>query len=60
MENPAAEIVKVVKLFTTAATPDIQKAAIERYFAPDAGLQHPLCTVKRGTGSRNVILGIYQ
>jgi len=60
MENPRDEIAAAVKLLTTAETPEIQLAAIEKYFAPDAGFNHPICKVKRGPNSRNQILGIYQ
>ena len=60
MQDPSREIVDVVKQFTAAATPDEQKAAIERYFTDDAGFQHPMCSVTPGPNSRSRILGIYQ
>jgi len=60
MENPQEDIATIVKLMTVAETPEIQRATIEKYFAPDAGFNHPLCQVKRGHNSRNKILGIYQ
>jgi len=60
MENPKNEIASVVKLMTASNSPDIQRQAIEKYFASDAGFNHPLCQVERGKNSRNKILGIYQ
>ncbi|KAH8105228.1 hypothetical protein BXZ70DRAFT_887220 [Cristinia sonorae] len=60
MENPEKEITQVVKALTCAETPEGQKAAIEKYYAIDAGFRHPLCTVLSGPNSRNSILGIYQ
>ncbi|TFK51538.1 hypothetical protein OE88DRAFT_1680384 [Heliocybe sulcata] len=60
MENPAEEIKQVIQLLCTAASPDIQKATVERYFCIDAGFRHPLCTVTSGYRSRDEILGIYQ
>jgi hypothetical protein len=60
MEHPSEEIVSVVKLLTAARSPDIQKAAVERYFTSNAGFQHPLCAVESAPNSRQGILGIYQ
>ncbi|KAK0466226.1 uncharacterized protein EV420DRAFT_816800 [Desarmillaria tabescens] len=60
MQHPAHEISSVVSLITTAVAPEIQKAGIQRYFTPDAGLRHPLCAVSPGPGSRERVLGIYQ
>ncbi|THH13713.1 hypothetical protein EW146_g6536 [Bondarzewia mesenterica] len=51
MQNPAREIEGVVKLLTTAASPDIQKSALQR---------HPLVDVPSAPNSRETILGIYQ
>ncbi|KAH9840853.1 uncharacterized protein C8Q71DRAFT_721308 [Rhodofomes roseus] len=45
MENPAAEIEDVILAITASLNPDVQRAAIYRYFAPDASFRHPLCTV---------------
>lgn len=60
MENPYDEIIDVVKSATAATKVAEQRHAILQYFAPDAGLQHPLCTVERGEGSREQILGLFQ
>ncbi|PBL00218.1 hypothetical protein ARMGADRAFT_368641 [Armillaria gallica] len=60
MQRPAHEISAVVSLITTAVTPEIQQAGIQRYFTPDAGFRHPLCAVSPGPGSRERVLGIYQ
>ena len=60
MDDPKNEIAQVVKLVTTAATPELQATAIERFFMSDAGFTHPLCTVPPNPGSRHVIKGIYE
>jgi len=60
MEDPASEIRQVILTVTSAINPDIQKAAIEKYFAPNAELHHPLCVVLAGAHSRDDILGVYQ
>jgi len=60
MDDVNHEIVKAVELITTANTPEVQLAAIHKFFVPDAGFNHPLCYVPRGPGSREQILGIYQ
>jgi len=60
MEHPQEDISTIVKLMAVAEIPEVQRATIEKYFAPDAGLNHPLCQVKRGPNSRNKILGLYQ
>ncbi|KAI0942711.1 hypothetical protein AcW1_003268 [Taiwanofungus camphoratus] len=60
MEDPARDIDAVVKLVAAAATPDIQKAAILRYFAPDASFRHPLCAVSPAPRSRDAVLRIFQ
>ncbi|TFY56034.1 hypothetical protein EVJ58_g7879 [Rhodofomes roseus] len=48
MENPAAEIEDVILAITASLNPDVQRAAIYRYFAPDAelvvvGLESDFC-----------------
>jgi hypothetical protein len=60
MQDPAREIAEVVTILTTAVSPGIQKAAVEKLFASDAGFSHPVCAVKRGLNSRDSVLGIYQ
>jgi len=60
MDDPIVDIPSVVYQLTATNSPDIQKAAIERYFTPDAGFNHFLCRVARAPRSREVILGIYQ
>ncbi|KZT18341.1 hypothetical protein NEOLEDRAFT_1125491 [Neolentinus lepideus HHB14362 ss-1] len=60
MENPAEDIKQVIQLLCSSASPDIQKATVERYFCPDAEFRHPLCRVPSGYKSREEILGIYQ
>ncbi|PFH49149.1 hypothetical protein AMATHDRAFT_131510, partial [Amanita thiersii Skay4041] len=60
MQDPVKEIKAVVLQLTTASSPDQQKLAIYKYFAPNAGFRHPLCQVDPGPLSRESILGIYQ
>ncbi|KAF9467618.1 hypothetical protein BDZ94DRAFT_1248556 [Collybia nuda] len=60
MENPLHEIKSVAALVTAAVSPDIQNAAIRKYFTEDAGLRHPLCSVSPGPLSREDVLGVYQ
>lgn len=38
--------------------PNVQKRTVERYFAEDAGFDHPLCSVRPGRGSREGIYGV--
>ncbi|KZT59187.1 hypothetical protein CALCODRAFT_412589, partial [Calocera cornea HHB12733] len=60
MDDPQHDLPEVVHLLTTAGTPEVQQAAVGKFFAPDAGFNHPLCKVERAPGSREIILGIYQ
>ncbi|KAL5521972.1 hypothetical protein ACEPAF_1828 [Sanghuangporus sanghuang] len=60
MNDPRNEIVSVVKSFCLAKSVSEQRAAINRYFTPDAGFLHPLCSVHPGPGSRDEIAGIYE
>ena len=60
MNDPAKEIVFVVSQLTATDSPDVQKAALERYMTPDVGFRHPVCYVKPGPNSRDQMLGIYQ
>ncbi|KAH9942800.1 hypothetical protein B0H21DRAFT_823926 [Amylocystis lapponica] len=41
MEDPVREIDQVVLLITAAVNPEIQNAAVARYYAPDAAFRHP-------------------
>lgn len=60
MQNPEKEITSVVRQLAAAESPDIQKAAFEKYMAPDVSFQHPVCAVASGANSREELLGIYQ
>ncbi|KAI0804667.1 hypothetical protein BC629DRAFT_1488797 [Irpex lacteus] len=60
MQNPKEEIVEVVSAVTAAVNPEVQKAAVARYYAPDVSFKHPLCEVHPGPGSRDQLLGILQ
>ncbi|KAF8953678.1 hypothetical protein BDZ97DRAFT_1929478 [Flammula alnicola] len=60
MQSPSQEIHAVIELVNSAVSPDIQKAAINRYFTSDAGFRNPWYAVKPGPLSRESILGIYQ
>ncbi|EPS94665.1 hypothetical protein FOMPIDRAFT_1054886 [Fomitopsis schrenkii] len=54
MENPAAEIEDVVLAITASLNPEVQRAAIYKYFAPDASFRHPLCTVPSSSAPTTV------
>ncbi|GJE95990.1 hypothetical protein PsYK624_121830 [Phanerochaete sordida] len=60
MDDPQKDIPDVVNAVTASINADIQKAAVLRYYAPDAAFRHPLCRVWPGPNSRNAILGILQ
>uniref|UniRef100_D8Q780 SigF-like NTF2-like domain-containing protein n=2 Tax=Schizophyllum commune (strain H4-8 / FGSC 9210) TaxID=578458 RepID=D8Q780_SCHCM len=60
MENPAEDIHGVFNALTMAANADVQRAAVNKYFLPNAGFRHPLCRVEPGFLSRDNILGVYQ
>ncbi|KII84817.1 hypothetical protein PLICRDRAFT_179153 [Plicaturopsis crispa FD-325 SS-3] len=60
MQNPSHDIIEVVALLAGAVTPDIQKAAFDKFVLRNAGFRHPLVSVAPGRGSRDTILGIYQ
>ncbi|KAI0077996.1 hypothetical protein K474DRAFT_1771374 [Panus rudis PR-1116 ss-1] len=60
MEDPAKEIEQVILNLTTTASPEVQKATVEKYYDTDAQFRHPLCTVPPGPNSREYILRIYQ
>ncbi|KDR72799.1 hypothetical protein GALMADRAFT_734354 [Galerina marginata CBS 339.88] len=60
MQNPSVEIHAVIKLVHSSISPDIQKAAVNKYFAADAAFRHPLYRVEPGPLSRERLLGIYQ
>ncbi|KAI9066052.1 hypothetical protein FKP32DRAFT_1623201 [Trametes sanguinea] len=60
MENPAEETANVAVLVTAAVNPEIQKAAVLKYYAHDAAFRHPFCVVEPSPGSRAAILSILQ
>ncbi|KAJ3530422.1 hypothetical protein NMY22_g8579 [Coprinellus aureogranulatus] len=60
MENPVKEIPKVFDLIDCVHSPSIQKAAIEKYFLPDAGFKYPVFQVEAGENSRDRIVKLYQ
>ncbi|CAA7266777.1 unnamed protein product [Cyclocybe aegerita] len=59
MEDPARDIYTVVYQLTATDSPDVQKAAVEKYMTPDVSFRHPLCEVKSSASSRDELLGIY-
>ena len=60
MENPPKEIYKVFDLIDCVHSPDVQKAAIEKYFLQDAGFKYPVFQVEAGPRSRDKVLKLYQ
>ena len=60
MNHPETELSGVVKELVLAKTIQPQHKTIETYFAPDAGFNHPLCSIPRGRGSIEKIKGVYE
>lgn len=60
MEHPEAEIERVVQMLLRSASPDVQQAAVRKYFTSNAGLRHPIYNIKPAINSREGILGIFQ
>jgi hypothetical protein len=60
MENPAKDIYKVFNLIDCVHSPDVQKAAVEKYFLQDAGFKYPVFQVEAGSKSRDKVLKLYQ
>jgi hypothetical protein len=60
MQDPAREISAVLSSITSSSSPDIQRAAVTRYFTEDAGFRNPFFFVKPGPLSREEVLGVYQ
>ncbi len=61
MEDPKNEIESVVKGLIESPHAAAQKGVLQRYFAPDASFDHPLCAVRAGPESRDRrLLPIYQ
>ncbi|PIL34451.1 hypothetical protein GSI_03227 [Ganoderma sinense ZZ0214-1] len=56
MEHPEREIARVVHLLTTSTDPEVQKQAVEKYYAPDVQFRHPMCEAN----DRKSLLAIYQ
>ncbi|KAF2088554.1 hypothetical protein K490DRAFT_64602 [Saccharata proteae CBS 121410] len=59
MEDPQRDIIPVIHLLTQSP-PSVQRAAIERYFTPDASFTHPFCRTGSFSGSRFLIRAIYR
>ncbi|OBZ72901.1 hypothetical protein A0H81_06866 [Grifola frondosa] len=60
MDDPAGEIEKVAVLLMAAVNPEIQKAAVLKYYTPDVSFRHPFCTVPSAPNSREALLAILQ
>ncbi|RPD54552.1 hypothetical protein L226DRAFT_261089 [Lentinus tigrinus ALCF2SS1-7] len=60
MEDPAKEIADVALLVTAAVNPEVQKAAVLKYYAADMRFRHPLCAVSHAPHSRDAMLSILQ
>ncbi|KAF8556387.1 hypothetical protein OG21DRAFT_1409237 [Imleria badia] len=56
MQDPKKEISGVIRTLCTTRDANQLQATVEKYFAPDAKLLHPLCKAN----SRNEILGAFQ
>ncbi|KAF8476431.1 hypothetical protein DFH94DRAFT_759205 [Russula ochroleuca] len=60
MENPQVEIERAMQILMRAASPDIQQAAIRKYFTNNAGFRHPMYSVMPAHNSREGIIAILQ
>ncbi|RDX40647.1 hypothetical protein OH76DRAFT_311169 [Lentinus brumalis] len=58
MEDPAREMAEVARLVTGATDPEVQDAAVLKYYAPDMAFRHPLCAVSPAPDSRADLLAI--
>ena len=59
MEGPEKEIVSVV-LDLSCSSPEVQKAAVQKYMTRNVAYRHPLCCVGPGSDSRARVLAMYQ
>jgi len=60
MNDPAKEITSVVLDLCTTDSPDVQMAALEKYFTQDVQFRHPLCFVKAGPNSKKEFIGVFR
>ncbi|KAG6332718.1 hypothetical protein ID866_6372 [Astraeus odoratus] len=60
MENPEHDIPRVLELLTSSKTPTVLRKTIEKFYAPDASLRHPLSVIKHGPNSRDRLVGVYE
>ncbi|KAI0700822.1 hypothetical protein C8T65DRAFT_580020 [Cerioporus squamosus] len=58
MEDPAKEMADVARLVTGALDPNVQDAAVLKYYVPDMAFHHPLCAVLPAPDSRADLLAI--
>ncbi|EFQ89154.1 hypothetical protein PTT_14695 [Pyrenophora teres f. teres 0-1] len=59
MENPVKEIPAVIHLLTQSP-PSLQRAAIDKYFTPDAAFSHPFCRTWSYGESRWLVHATYR
>ncbi|TFK29568.1 hypothetical protein FA15DRAFT_700153 [Coprinopsis marcescibilis] len=60
MENPSQDIHAVFDLIDNPHPPEIQRAAIEKYFLPEAGFRYPVYAIEQGPNSRAKVLAVYR
>jgi len=60
MQNPSQEIHGVVELVNSSISPEVQLAAVNKFFTEDAGFRNPLFVVNPGPLSREKVLGVFQ
>jgi hypothetical protein len=60
MQNPSQEVHGVVELVNSSISPEIQMAAVNKFFTEDAGFRNPLFVVNPGPLSRKKVLGVFQ
>ncbi|CED82504.1 hypothetical protein [Phaffia rhodozyma] len=59
MQDPAEDLPDLIHALTHSSSPTRQQNSIRSVFTPDASFNHPLCRVKSGHNSRDLIIGVY-
>ncbi|PRP77254.1 hypothetical protein PROFUN_13637 [Planoprotostelium fungivorum] len=60
MQNPAAEIEKIINDLTTTPSSEVQKQTVFKYFTDNAAYDHPLVHLAPGKNSRDNLLNFYR
>ncbi|KAG1856973.1 hypothetical protein DFJ58DRAFT_878732 [Suillus subalutaceus] len=60
MQNPQRDLPVVLTGLATSHNPADLRAAVKKFYTPDASLHHPFRIVEHGANSRQKILGMYE